>query len=692
MATPIFGCGFECGVGPGHWTAVVGSPSFQSSIKRSGSLALQLNTTAATARLAVTVGSGTIGIFSGYFQLVSLPGADVQPISKPLQTAGASDIELSFIAATSKVTLGAGANVQSSANALNAGQWYRLDIRANVAANPWLVDWQIDGVAQTQVSMPVAATTIVGCALGWNASQTANMVWDDVLLSSTSGDYPLAVGKVLGFVPTADGTHNTGGGSNFTNAGGTAITDATTTAFQNLDEIPMVLTDRVEQRLDTTGNRYVEVGMDASNAANPISVEAFGIIAGATATTCAGGIKLRDNLGSTDDTIFAGNVASATALWKRKHYAARPAALGAWTNAALADLRFRVGFGTDVTPDVYFGGVMVEVAFEGALSVTPGLLAAAAAPIEPTRIDQQVTPGLLSAAIAAIAPSIPQIVAPAVQSRPVTPTAFTRIDQAANPAVLSGAVAPLAPRVDQQVVAGLQSRPVSPIAPSVVYLVNPAALSAPAAPVAPSRIDQQVSVTVITAPISDPAATINQEGGTQQVTPALISAPAVAVALARVDQQVLAVLVGAAATAIAPVINQAGVQNVTPALVSAPAAPVAFVRVDQQLSPGLVSRPVSAAAPARVDQQVTAVLIGAAAAVVAPGRIDQQVEVTLLTEALSVLSPEIQHGLGISIGGTPPAIVGVHTVPGGQAILLLPAGTAGSPTPTGGADNPKPGS
>jgi hypothetical protein len=59
-------------------------------------------------------------------------------------------------------------------------------------------------------------------------------------------------------------------------------------------------------------------------------------------------------------------IAVTTDTFWTKCYAARPAALGAWTVAALNDLRFRVGFGSDVAPDIWFGGVIAEVALEAA--------------------------------------------------------------------------------------------------------------------------------------------------------------------------------------------------------------------------------------------------------------------------------------------------------------------------------------
>jgi len=254
-----------------------------------------------------------------------------------------------------------------------AGQWYTFDLRADYSATP-SANWRIDGATQTTLpsgSFQNSGFTWTNLVLGQRAAasgdptiKTLTSYYDDVAVSLTSGDYPLSHGSVRVFVPSADGTHNTGSAGNFTDASATNITNATTTAYTFLDEIPPTTTDRVEQRLDTSA--LLRFGPDARLHTSVLAtgaLDALGVWRAATAASAAGQAKLRDNLGSTDSAIVNTTIAVTTDTYWRAHFAARPAALGAWTPAALQDLRARVGFGTDVTPDIWFGGVLVEAAF-----------------------------------------------------------------------------------------------------------------------------------------------------------------------------------------------------------------------------------------------------------------------------------------------------------------------------------------
>ena len=79
---------------------------------------------------------------------------------------------------------------------------------------------------------------------GW----VGDVFWDDVLLSHTAADHPLGAGHANDFVPTADGTHNIAGTGDFQRTTtGTDILNATTTAYQLIDDVPLETTpvDRI---------------------------------------------------------------------------------------------------------------------------------------------------------------------------------------------------------------------------------------------------------------------------------------------------------------------------------------------------------------------------------------------------------------------------------------------------------------
>lgn len=67
-------------------------------------------------------------------------------------------LEAGFCANTAMVNGAYAASAQSSRRLCPSG-WYRIDRRLNVGANPWTLDWAINGEAQTQVTLAGAGTT-----------------------------------------------------------------------------------------------------------------------------------------------------------------------------------------------------------------------------------------------------------------------------------------------------------------------------------------------------------------------------------------------------------------------------------------------------------------------------------------------------------------------------------------------------
>jgi hypothetical protein len=134
--------------------------------------------------------AGAITVFRGYVNLNPLPanGGELMtfnggPRFGRDQTTG----KFGFVNGTS-VTMD-----HLSGVTVVAGQWYRIEIRLNQTANPWVIDYQIDGVAQTQITYAVAAGSVSGIYLGRTVSlgPSINLNWDAVAASQTSADYPL---------------------------------------------------------------------------------------------------------------------------------------------------------------------------------------------------------------------------------------------------------------------------------------------------------------------------------------------------------------------------------------------------------------------------------------------------------------------------------------------------------------------
>jgi hypothetical protein len=99
------------------------------------------------------------------------------------------------------------ADSQLSANTVTLNQWYRIDMLADRTGTTWTLDWQVDGVTQTQAtkSGQVAGQAWSRFDLygGDSADAHGNSFdHDDVIVSVTSGDYPLGEVQVIGI--TAD--------------------------------------------------------------------------------------------------------------------------------------------------------------------------------------------------------------------------------------------------------------------------------------------------------------------------------------------------------------------------------------------------------------------------------------------------------------------------------------------------------
>lgn len=397
MATTLV-CGLECNVlnANGHVVAGNGSPVFDTGTVAAGgstrSIKIPAAGSALDALLPGTSFSSATAVVRFKVNVASFTAAQ-DIFLGGIRSAPSNNLYVAIEGSSGKFCLFhqvSWANrVVSNVTAV-AGQWYTFDISADYGASP-TADWRIDGVAQTSLTsanFTNSSSTWSNLTLGQRAAaggdptmKTYTAYYDDVAISLTSGDYPLTHDAVKLYVPSADGTHSTGAAGNFTD-GTSNITGSTTTAYTLLDEVPPTTTDKVVQALNTSGALYVEVRFNSTTETlRPLYLDALGVWRAATAASAAGQVKLRDNLGSTDAAIVNTTIAVTTDTYWRTHFATRPAALGAWTTAALNDLRARVGFGTDVTPDIWFGGVLVEAAFAplitatGALTLAPASIA-----------------------------------------------------------------------------------------------------------------------------------------------------------------------------------------------------------------------------------------------------------------------------------------------------------------------------
>lgn len=378
--TPVFCCGFECGVVAINHFSSVGTASVSTTTVRSGSRSGRVNPSAASGHFATAVGgadsipAANIWVIRSYVYFNSLPTSSC-PIIRTNTGTGPGAY---FKSSDSKIYAGhtpATPVFGASGVTVTTGQWYLIDVKVNSTNNPWTIDVQVNGSACGQLTNAIASATQDGMSVGVNgATTTCDIYYDDVVVSQTSADYPIGAGFVNHFIPTSDGTHNVAGANDFEfSATGTDITNATTTAYTLIDDVPLKsgsITEYINLIAPPNATDYVEVvfgpasGISTPSVA-PRAVET--IIAKAKGTgTGTNNLRIALNDNGTTNDIFNGDTttASPTASYARKHYATGPA--GAWTVSAGAgnfnNIRMRC-FTSDAAPDPWWASAMIEAEF-----------------------------------------------------------------------------------------------------------------------------------------------------------------------------------------------------------------------------------------------------------------------------------------------------------------------------------------
>jgi hypothetical protein len=264
---------------------------------------------------------------------------------------------------------------------VTTGVWYRIDMRTDYTTlGSTKIDAQIDGVALTQVVF-AAATAPTAVFLGSQAVASADLFFDDFIMSTTTGDYPIGPGHVDQFVPVSDGTHTATtttivkGTLAAPTAGGNVA--GATDVFNWVNAVPILggATDNtrlVNQQTAGTG-LYAEVKFGpapgvSTPTVGPRAVEVITADQEATTATCDFTAKINDN--GTESVIVARGVVAGVASdrFATKQFAVAPTTSGPWNanssgNAAFNNLKARWGYASDATPDLYWRGIMVEAEF-----------------------------------------------------------------------------------------------------------------------------------------------------------------------------------------------------------------------------------------------------------------------------------------------------------------------------------------
>lgn len=376
-------CGFEEGVFGPHWTAGALTPTFETSNPISGARSLRVNSSGAQSNCnALSIGSFGVGLITARFKVRFTS----------LSTTGFTIFHLNSNTGTG-VYLGASNTIVTIADnttgvngvVVVTGIVYTVDVKIDKRNNPWTVDVQVNGIPCGQaVSATAGSTTAeqlrIGTQQGFGSGITIDALFDDVTISTTAADYPIGPGYVDPFVPTADGTHNIAGAADFQRGNsGTDILNATTTAFQLVDDVPLPSgtvdeADNIRAVAPPNATDYVEcVFGPAPGIATPtVAPRAVDVVLAHHQIATQVGqsiVELNDN--GTIDTIFDTGAAAGVVTYRyaNKHYAAGPAGpwvIGGGGNGDFTDLRCRFR-APDATPDQCLDAIMIEAEFDGPL-------------------------------------------------------------------------------------------------------------------------------------------------------------------------------------------------------------------------------------------------------------------------------------------------------------------------------------
>lgn len=364
-----------------------GTPAVVTTSPRSGAYCLELSAAAAIENLSwtsVTIGSAGTQICSRFsIYLPSLPGTDVELFAAVPLTAAQSTI-IRFKSATGKLSIqvGTGTEVLSDA-VVTAGQWMSVDFRVDARTTTYLADWKIqyadDGawVDQAQASM-AGATALAshGIRIGWVASTTATVRYDDIVVSIRGGHFPLGDYKILPIkidpaLPcTLSGTSTNF--NTFTANGSLAAWDGTV-AHNNIDELPPVLGASADgfAQIATAVSDYVEIPMETVDAASMGAairgVRALACGWASTGVAATLGMRAWDGVQEMNivaagavDRQFDNTTGTSWMCAMVKAQGANPR--NDWTQAKLDALALRVGFSGDADPDIGIHAVYGEVA------------------------------------------------------------------------------------------------------------------------------------------------------------------------------------------------------------------------------------------------------------------------------------------------------------------------------------------
>jgi hypothetical protein len=365
----------------GRLTSLMGGSSFygaaqvttgviaDTAVKRTGNYSLKVPASGAAKYANGLFGVANVQLTHMHvaIRLASLPAADVPELIR-MNVLSSTSYAMAFgykqSTNTFQVRMKNASNVwqtpvQASGNVV-AGQWHVINLKYDTSSTTHRVDWQVDGVAQTQAALTgAAATTQFGYHLGSTLAATFTANYDDLLIGHAAADYPYAGGTVKLLLPNGAGTSNIGSAIKNESLQTTDLANW----WQKMDEIPMTIGDWIQQTVSSTTN-YAEFTLQDTTDTCIRGVEAVLWSATADANKTNNG-QLRIRRGGSDHIAWNSNLGpnlstTATSLGLGNAASIVPPTGATWTQAELNGATARVGYSNDASPTATFHGVTIQ--------------------------------------------------------------------------------------------------------------------------------------------------------------------------------------------------------------------------------------------------------------------------------------------------------------------------------------------
>lgn len=363
------------------WTAIAGVPAIETSVVRSGARSYRF---AAAVTLPwvrhAPAASQSVAYLRCYFRTTNAtPSSDLTFVYVDSGTGASSGYITLKTTGVVQASFNGGTGGQNSA-AISANTWYGLEAEFDIHANPNVIRWRVwdasnGWVRQTDVSVSQAAATWAsGHTLGIVAGPTSGttIYLDDIVcaVGTTAAQYydpgAPAAGKVLRYLPNADGAHSAFTAGDFKNTAGTNFTSASTDVNTYVDDDDQTsIADYVQQAVAGAG-KYVRLKFaDESAEDKPRFV-------GVTSTHHSSGTAANEmHLRVSDDGTNWSNVwgdwsatgvdtSDTTAHHLHKCLETAPSG-GSWTQAKVNSLEAEWGNSDDVTPFPFLDSVSIQV-------------------------------------------------------------------------------------------------------------------------------------------------------------------------------------------------------------------------------------------------------------------------------------------------------------------------------------------